>query len=540
MPDSIDPHDPVNEPNASERPEPEEDAPRKAESSEEETPAPEPEQPGEAEEAAGGEAPGLDWRIVGLLVLAAVFLIVVYFNRRTHKPEQVSDNTQAVQPSDEAAPEQEPRQLTFRQLQAAIRRQRELGTKETLYTTGEGEFLVARPPMPRTAGSGESERRIVDIVPGALFDISNRPDDLLPTMIHRCIYGRTMLFPHLIPVINAGEAGKVKPVIRPADELTLDLLPDTERVIGVALNGEARAYPVKYMTYHQVINDVLGGEPIAVVWSVFSDAASGFKRPVTGGPVEENPLRFASSALIYQGDILAFDEETNSLWYPARCECIVGERLGETLDPVRAAVTSWQNWRRMHPDSSALVGTDPAMRFDYEQNVLPREYYREDNYVMYPIYVEDIMETPMMLKTLVFGVMTPSGESARAYARRLLSNLPEEEQTFEDTVGDMKVTVVYDGGTDMLSVTGEGGGELLVQEMIWAAWWGAHPETEVWRRGELEAQAAEWRDAEEVSAVPGEPPPGLMAPAERPQPTLPESGEGAPGMLPPSTPAQPQ
>ena len=516
MPDSIDPHDPVNEPNQSGQPEPEE------------TPAPEAEQPGEGGEAAAAEAPGLDWRIVGLLVLAAVFLVVVYFNRRTHKPDQVSDNTQAVQPSGEGAPQQEPRQLTFRQLQAAIRRQRELATKETLYTTDEGEYLVARPPMPRTAGSGDSERRIVDIVPGALFDISKRPDDLLPTMIHRCIYGRTMLFPHLIPVINAGEEGKVKPIIRPADELTLDLLPDTERVIGVTVGGEARAYPVKYMTYHQVVNDVLGDEPIAVVWSVFSDAASAFKRPITGGPVEEKPMRFASSALVYQGDILAFDEETSSLWYPVRRECIVGERLGESLEPVRAAVTSWQNWRRLHPDSSALVGTDPAMRFDYEKNILPREYYREDNYVMYPVYVEDIIETPMMLMTLFFGVTTPDGESARAYARRLLSKLPEGERTFEDTVGDTKVSVAYDAEADMLSVTDADGSELLVQEMIWAAWWGAYPETGVWRRDELAEQAAEWRDAEQAAAVPGEAPPGLMEPAEKPP------------LTPPSMPVQPQ
>ena len=127
-----------------------------------------------------------------------------------------------------------------------------------------------------------------------------------------------------------GMDGHLEMVVKPAAGVTMDVVSDAQTVIGVKVGAEARAYPIKLMNYHDVINDTLGGEPIAVVWSAPASAPSAMYR---------DQFTFGSAGLVFQGAIVMYSKdsvaaaegkkgEEFSLWSPTMRLCIAGERAG--------------------------------------------------------------------------------------------------------------------------------------------------------------------------------------------------------------------
>ena len=112
-----------------------------------------------------------------------------------------------------------------------------------------------------------------------------------------------------------------------------------DRVIGVYLNGEARAYPVRVLCWHEVINDTLGGIPIAVTYNPLCDSAAVFSRRAG-----DEVLEFGISGLLYNSNLLFYDKrpkaEGESLWSQLKMSAIAGPRAGQELDvlPRRASL----------------------------------------------------------------------------------------------------------------------------------------------------------------------------------------------------------
>ncbi len=125
------------------------------------------------------------------------------------------------------------------------------------------------------------------------------------------------------------------------------LVPD-DRVIGVEISGDARAYPLRLMRWHEVVNDVVGGEPIAVTYSPLCDSVAVFSRELDGIEVE-----LGVSGLLYNSNTLLYDRRSGPpatpLWTPARWS--PGRRTGAgpaRLVPARI-LTTWASWRARHP-----------------------------------------------------------------------------------------------------------------------------------------------------------------------------------------------
>ncbi|MSR41221.1 MAG: DUF3179 domain-containing protein [Phycisphaerales bacterium] len=129
-----------------------------------------------------------------------------------------------------------------------------------------------------------------------------------------------------------------------------------DRVFGLVHNGEARAYPIALLNGHEVINDVLGGDPIVVAYSPFCDAPVAFLRTVDGTVLQFNVsgLLCESSLLCYDRAPVGTDPNTHapSLWSPLLMEAISGPYAakGTKLSPLTGGcTTTWSDWLRAYP-----------------------------------------------------------------------------------------------------------------------------------------------------------------------------------------------
>ncbi len=142
----------------------------------------------------------------------------------------------------------------------------------------------------------------------------------------------------------------------------VDNLVDREPVMSVAINGDARAYPLRIMIWHEIVNDNIGGVPVSVTYCPLCNAAIAFDRRVNG-----QVLDFGTSGLLRHSDLIMYDRQSDSWWQQFSGEAIVGAMTGTSLTMLPARLESWADFRSRHPDGKVLVPNDPGLR-DYGRN----------------------------------------------------------------------------------------------------------------------------------------------------------------------------
>jgi len=160
------------------------------------------------------------------------------------------------------------------------------------------------------------------------------------------------------------------PRIVPASRATF--LTDSSRVIGVTVDGASRAWPTSVLNYHEIINDRIGGDPLAVTSCPLCDSATAFDRRIKTGQRE-----FGVSGMLYNSSVLMYDRggRDESLRSQLRGEAVSGPLSGEVLKLLRVELTSWQSWRMAHPETT-VMSTDTGHRRDYRRS--PSERYFGD------------------------------------------------------------------------------------------------------------------------------------------------------------------
>jgi hypothetical protein len=124
---------------------------------------------------------------------------------------------------------------------------------------------------------------------------------------------------------------------------------DTERVLGLQIHGDCRVYPFSILSVHQVVNDVVGGVPVAVTWCPLSYSAVVYRRDIGG-----RPLTFGVSGSILRNVMVIYDRETGSYWNQMTGDCFNGALSGITLQAVPLLHTTWEQWSSVCPDSRVL------------------------------------------------------------------------------------------------------------------------------------------------------------------------------------------
>ena len=145
------------------------------------------------------------------------------------------------------------------------------------------------------------------------------------------------------------------PRFRPVAEV--DDLSDSEPVIGVTVAGESRAYPLRILTWHEIVNDVIASVPVAITYCPLCNAAIVFDRHVDGAVLD-----FGTTGKLRHSDLVMYDRQTESWWQQYSGEAIVGRHAGRRLEMLPARLESWAEFRARAPDGLVLVPRDPDAR----------------------------------------------------------------------------------------------------------------------------------------------------------------------------------
>ncbi len=156
------------------------------------------------------------------------------------------------------------------------------------------------------------------------------------------------------------------PQFKPIAEI--DDLPDTEPVIGLVLGGEARAYPLRVLMFHEIVNDTIAGVPVAVTFCPLCNAAIVFDRRVDG-----QVLDFGTTGKLRNSDLVMYDRQTESWWQQFTGTAIVGSMLGTELKILAARLESYRNFKNRAKNGLVLVpnnkfggryGANPYVAYD--------------------------------------------------------------------------------------------------------------------------------------------------------------------------------
>ena len=158
------------------------------------------------------------------------------------------------------------------------------------------------------------------------------------------------------------------------DAAAANYLEDDHVVFGIALNGEARAYPKRILAWHEMALDRLGGVELTIVYCTLCGTVIPYDSVVDG-----RHLKFGTSGLLYRSNKLMFDHETRSLWNTFEGVPVVGALVdsGLRLNPHSVVTTTWGEWRSKHP-ATTVLSLDTGHRRDYSEGAAYQDYFSDD------------------------------------------------------------------------------------------------------------------------------------------------------------------
>ena len=309
---------------------------------------------------------------------------------------------------------------------------------------------------------------------------------------------------HLIPLDRIKGGGPPKDGIPSIDNPKFAeiqdsrFMSDSDTVIGLEINGEAKAYPIFILVWHEIVNDKVGNTPVSVTYCPLCYTNQVFERIIDGQEVE-----FGTSGKLYNSNLLMYDRLTESYWSQALGMAVKGELSGYQLNLIPFDVITWGDWKKLHPDTLVLTTdtghirsyatdpygnyyTEPRIMFPVEHSddrLFPKEIiigFNQDG--IYKAYKQNDIESNVVINDLI-------GETPVI----LVSLFSENSRAFERIVNDVQLDFVFDDGKildvqtnsewnyDGLAISGESKGlqleRLPIEPGFWFEWVAFHPET---------------------------------------------------------------
>jgi len=244
-----------------------------------------------------------------------------------------------------------------------------------------------------------------------------------------------------------------------------DFLDDDDRVLGISIGGSAKAYPVRILSRHEVVNDQIRGQPVVITYCPLCGSGIAFS-----AAVEQVSLTFGVSGLLYNSDVLLYDSETESLWSQISKTAINGPLKGAELAQLPLRHTTWEDWRQRYPDTRVLSTETGFASIDYDRD--PYAGYKNSNRLWFAVSNSDMR---LGRKDWVLGVTI--GGSAKAYPFRKMKN---STSPIQDRIGDSSVTIRFDGEHQTAVALDSSGNPLEAVQLYWFAWAAFHPDSSIW------------------------------------------------------------
>ncbi|MFC4451323.1 DUF3179 domain-containing protein [Halorussus aquaticus] len=204
-------------------------------------------------------------------------------------------------------------------------------------------------------------------------------------------------------------------------------------VFGVAKGDDVKAYPQYILVWHEITNDTLDGTPVSVTYCPLTGTALGFERGET---------TFGVSGDLLNNNLVMYDRATDSRWPQMLGTAIEGAHEGESLREFRLVWTTWEQWKRRHPETEVLSEDTGYIR-DYGGDTYgtynPRGgYYTSSNTLFDRLQNDDRYP----LKKVVLGARTPTDATA------FVEDALRKRGLVEGQLGDSPVVAVYDSALD--------------------------------------------------------------------------------------------
>ncbi len=276
---------------------------------------------------------------------------------------------------------------------------------------------------------------------------------------------------------------------------------DSDIVIGLEINGEAKAYPLSILVWHEIVNDDVGGTPVAVTYCPLCFTNQVFERVIEGQAVE-----FGTSGKLYNSNLVMYDRLTGTYWSQGLGLAIRGELTGQSLKIIPFDVITWGDWKKLHPDTVVLTtntghirayGVDPYGDYYTDPRIIFPVEHKNDTFhpkeivlgfndgLIYKAYTQQAVESSTVINDQVNDkpillVSLYSGNS-RAFDRMVEGEILEfvyKDNKIVDTKTNSEWN--YDG----VAVSGELEGtelnRLAFSPGFWFEWVAFHPETQIY------------------------------------------------------------
>lgn len=244
----------------------------------------------------------------------------------------------------------------------------------------------------------------------------------------------------------------------------------SDRVIGVQVGGQSRAYPLKVLNWHEIVNDTLGDVPVAVTYHPLCDSAVVFDRRVDG-----EMLTFGVSGLLYNSNLVMYDRQAEraaeSLWSQLQFRALAGPAAerGAELELMPAIVTHWSDWLAAQPETTVL-GMDLSRMKVYKRSY---DSYLASDEIRYPV-------TPMppddrhAFKEPILAVRI--ADTWRVWSLAEIAAAADATGRWGTEAKGQEIEFVCQTKPLVAWARNPGGEPLLVVQSLWFAWGALHPQ----------------------------------------------------------------
>ncbi len=210
-------------------------------------------------------------------------------------------------------------------------------------------------------------------------------------------------------------------------------LADEEPVVYLEINGDVHAYPVQVLLWHEIVNDTVGGVPVAVTYCPLCNSAVSYERAVDG--IETT---FGTSGSLYASALVMYDRATESLWTHFDGRAVAGVLTGRKLEPISSPLLAWSTFKEAFPTGLVLDKAATGFAFPYGEN----PYVGYDNPESIPFLFRGTVDTRARAKERVIGVAL--GDAASAWTLDTISG--GHATATNTTVGEEPVVILWQEG----------------------------------------------------------------------------------------------
>ena len=222
------------------------------------------------------------------------------------------------------------------------------------------------------------------------------------------------------------------PVFLPVID-NLDLLDPAEPVVALEIDGDARAYPIRAMVWHEIVNDTVGGVPVSVTYCPLCNSAATYVREINGVKTT-----FGTSGRLFASALVMYDRATESLWTHFDGRAVVGVLAGTELESIPSPLLAWGDFRENFPTGQVLDWTRTGHRRNYGRN----PYVGYDDPDTNPFLFRGTVDDRARAKQRVVGIAI--GDAATAFTLESISG--GEARATNATVGERPVVIFWKAG----------------------------------------------------------------------------------------------